>query len=193
MNRNLTELAARNTARAEEIIRRLKLFEVWQEAGAETRLVGSLRMGLFMKHLDIDLHLYTDDLDPAGGFAVMARLAADPAVREVSFRNLADTEERCLEWHAWFEEAGERWQIDMIQILRGSRYDGWFEAMADRVAAALTPAKRETILTLKYLTPEEEKIPGVAYYKAVLQDGVETLEQFRQWCRSHPLEGILEF
>lgn len=193
MNRNLTELAARNTARAEEIIRRLKLFEVWREAGAETRLVGSLRMGLFMKHLDIDLHLYTDDLDPAGGFAVMARLAADPAVREVSFRNLADTEERCLEWHAWFEEAGERWQIDMIQILRGSRYDGWFEAMADRVAAALTPAKRETILTLKYLTPEEEKIPGVAYYKAVLQDGVETLEQFRQWCRSHPLEGILEF
>lgn len=189
----ILRLAARNTGRAREIIGRLRLVERWQAAGAEAHLVGSLRMGLLMKHLDIDLHLYTDRLDPAAGFAVMAELCADPAVREVTFANLADTEERCLEWHCRYETDGESWQIDMIQILRGSRYDGYFETVADRIAALLTPETRETILRLKYLTPDEEKIPGIACYKAVLQDGVRDLEGLRSWLKQHAADGIMEF
>ena len=61
----ILRLAARNTERAREIVDRLRLYERWQAAGAEVRAVGSLRMGLLMKHLDIDLHLYTERLDPA--------------------------------------------------------------------------------------------------------------------------------
>lgn len=189
----ILRLAARNTERAREIVDRLRLVERWQAAGAEVRPVGSLRMGLLMKHLDIDLHLYTDRLDPAAGFAVMAELCIDPAVREVQFINGADTDEQCLEWHCRYESEGELWQIDMIQILRGSRYDGYFEAVADRIAASLTPETRAAILELKYRTPDGEKIPGIAVYKAVLQDGVRSLEELREWLSRHPLDGIVEF
>lgn len=189
----ILRLAARNTERAREIVDRLRLYERWQAAGAEVRAVGSLRMGLLMKHLDIDLHLYTERLDPAVGFAVMAELCADPAVREVQFVNGADTEERCLEWHCRYAREGEEWQIDMIQILRGSRYDGYFEAVADRIAAALTPETRTATLELKYRTPDGEKIPGIAVYKAVLQDGVRTPDELREWLSAHPITGILEF
>lgn len=189
----ILRLAARNTGRAREIVDRLRLVERWQAAGAEVRPVGSLRMGLLMKHLDIDLHLYTDRLDPASGFAVMAELCTDPAVREVQFINGADTDEQCLEWHCRYESEGELWQIDMIQILRGSRYDGYFEAVADRIAASLTPETRAAILELKYRTPDGEKIPGIAVYKAVLQDGVRSFEELREWLSRHPLDGIVEF
>lgn len=189
----ILRLAARNTGRAREIVNWLRLVERWQAAGAEVRPVGSLRMGLLMKHLDIDLHLYTDRLDPAAGFAVMAELCTDPAVREMQFINGADTDEQCLEWHCRYESEGELWQIDMIQILRGSRYDGYFEAMADRIAANLTPETRAAILELKYRTPDGEKIPGIAVYKAVLQDGVRSFEELRKWLSRHPLEGIVEF
>lgn len=189
----ILRLVARNTERAREIVDRLRLVERWQAAGAEVRPVGSLRMGLLMKHLDIDLHLYTDRLDPAAGFAVMAELCTDPAVREMQFINGADTDEQCLEWHCRYESEGELWQIDMIQILRGSRYDGYFEAVADRIAASLTPETRAAILELKYRTPDGEKIPGIAVYKAVLQDGVRSLEELRKWLSCHPLNGIVEF
>lgn len=189
----ILQQAARNSARAEEIVRRLRLYELWSEAGAEVHAVGSMRMGLLMKHLDIDLHLYTDRLDPADGFGVMAKLCADPAIREVRFINCADTGEHCLEWHCQYEPDGERWQIDMIQILRGTRYDGYFEAVADRIAAMLTPETREAVLRLKYEIPDGEKIPGIACYKAVLQDGVRTMAGLREWLAAHPLEGILEF
>ena len=65
--------------------------------------------------------------------------------------------------------------------------------MADRIAASLTPETRAAILELKYRTPDGEKIPGIAVYKAVLQDGVRSLEELRKWLSCHPLNGIVEF
>lgn len=68
------------------------------------------------------------------------------------------TEERCLEWHAWYEDQeGELWQLDMIHIEKGSRYDGYFEEVARRISAALTDETREAILRLKWETLDTEK------------------------------------
>ena len=103
-----------------------------------------------------------------------------------------DTEEACLEWHLHYEDPlNQMWQIDMIHILKGSRYDGYFEQMADRIVAALTDETRHTILQLKYETPESEKIMGIEYYQAVLRDGVKNYAEFETWRRQHPLTGIV--
>lgn len=75
----------------------------------------------------------------------------------------------------------------MIHIVRGSRYDGYFERVADRIAAALTPVTRRAILQLKYDTPDDVKIAGIEYYVAVLRDGVRTYDAFAEWRRTHPL------
>ena len=162
--------------------------------GAEVRQVGSLRSGLLMKHRDIDFHIYSSPLRLEESFAAMAQLAADPAVGLIECRNLLATDEACVEWHATYRDRdGDEWQLDMIHIVRGSRYDGYFERVADRIAAALTPVTRRAILQLKYDTPDDVKIAGIEYYVAVLRDGVRTYDAFAEWRRTHPLTGIVEW
>ena len=167
----IERIARRNRLRAEEVIRDSRLAEIWRSVGAEVRQVGSLRSGLLMKHRDIDFHIYSSPLRMEQSFAARAQLAADPAVGRIECRNL----------------------LDMIHIVRGSRYDGYFERVADRIAATLTPVTRRAILQLKYDTPDDVKIAGIEYYVAVLRDGVRTYDAFAEWRRTHPLTGIVEW
>ena len=62
-------LAERNQAKAWEVIRSTRIIERWEEAGAEINLVGSLKLGLLMKHRDIDFHIYSRNLTAKGSFA----------------------------------------------------------------------------------------------------------------------------
>ena len=57
---NIRDLAERNQKKAHQIIRDLNVVEIWNSIGAEVHLVGSLKMGLLMKHRDIDFHIYSD-------------------------------------------------------------------------------------------------------------------------------------
>ena len=180
--------------RAWDIVRRLRLMEIWADAGAEAHVVGSLAMGLMMTHRDIDLHVYSSPLTVEGSFAVMARLAEDAAVKRIECRNLLDTDEACIEWHAWYDDGQDgEWQIDIIHILKGSRYDGYFERMAERVKAALTGDTRLAVLRLKAETPESKHVMGVEYYQAVLRDGVRTMADFMRWRTEHPVNGVMEW
>lgn len=150
-SQQIAAIAARNTEKARRIIRDTGIIDIWESAGAEINLVGSLRTGLFMKHRDIDFHIYSAVLRPEDDFTALAKLAANPAVKRIEYGNLLATEERCLEWHAWYEDQeGELWQLDMIHIEKGSRYDGYFEEVARRISAALTDETREAILRLKW-------------------------------------------
>lgn len=188
------ELAERNRRKAEEVLRETGIAKAWESIGAEVHLVGSLRMGLLVAHRDIDLHVYTDRLQPEPSFRAMAQAAARGGVKRMVWNDLSDTVEACYEWHLWYEDAtGEEWTLDVIQILRGSRYDGYFERVADRISAVLTPETREAILRLKYETPDGTHIPGIAYYQAVIRDGVRSVEEFLRWHEEHPLEGVVEW
>ena len=192
--KNFIDISAETERRARKVLDDSGIIRIWKGAGAEVRMVGSLAMGLMMKHRDIDLHIYTDRLDPAEDFATMARLAANPAVERVTYTNLAATEEECLEWHAWLrDEQGDEWQADMIHIRRGSRYDGYFERMAERIKAVMAPWQRETILRLKFETPDTEHIAGVEYYMAVIRDGIGTYDEFIRWRTTHQFDGIIDW
>lgn len=192
MQERLIEIAQINQQRAHEIIQELNLIPLWASINVEAHLVGSLRMGLLMKHLDIDLHLYSDPVSLADDFRTIARLAQNHRIKQIEYANLLDTEEACLEWHLHYEDPlNQMWQIDMIHILKGSRYDGYFEQMADRIVTALIDETRHTILQLKYETPESEKIMGIEYYQAVLRDGVKNYAEFETWRRQHPITGIV--
>ena len=182
---HLLELAKRNQERAWEVIRQTDIINIWKSVGAEINLVGSLNMGLLMKHKDIDFHIYTSPFRISDSFQAMARL---------EYGNSLDTEEQCVEWHAWFQDPdNELWQIDMIHIVKGSRYDGYFEKMAERITAVLTDETRQAILKLKYETPDTVKIMGVEYYQAVIQDGVRTYAELEDWKKQHPVTGVIEW
>ena len=191
---NILELAKRNQQKAWEIIEDTRIVRIWEGIGAKVNLVGSLRTGLVMKHRDIDFHIYTSPLDLSASFRAMAELAENTSVKKIEYTNLLHTAEACIEWHAWYQDMeGELWQMDMIHIQEGSRYDGYFERVAERISAVLTDEMRLAILKLKYETPDTEKIMGVEYYQAVIQDGVRSYPEFEEWRRLHPAVGVVEW
>ena len=190
---DILELAKRNQQKAWEIIEDTRIVRIWEGIGAKVNLVGSLRTGLLMKHRDIDFHIYTSPLDLSASFRAMAELAENTSVKKIEYTNLLHTE-ACIEWHAWYQDMeGELWQMDMIHIQEGSRYDGYFERVAERISAVLTDEMRLAILKLKYETPDTEKIMGVEYYQAVIQDGVRSYPEFEEWRRLHPAVGVVEW
>ena len=191
---NILELAKRNQQKAWEIIEDTRIVRIWEGIGAKVNLVGSLRTGLLMKHRDIDFHIYTSPLDLSASFRAMAELAENTSVKKIEYTNLLHTAEACIEGHAWYQDMeGELWQMDMIHIQEGSRYDGYFERVAERISAVLTDEMRLAILKLKYETPDTEKIMGVEYYQAVIQDGVRSYPEFEEWRRLHPAVGVVEW
>ena len=194
MKSEIEKLAARNQEKAWNVIRSSGVLPAWESIGAEVHLVGSLKTGLLMKHRDIDFHIYTETLDLEASFRAAGLIAANPGVARMEFANRINTEEECMEWHAWYSaEDGEIWQIDMIHIRKGSFYDGYFERFAERLSAVLTPETRAAILALKYETPDSETIPGIACYQAVVRDGVRTFAEFSEWRKTHPLRGICDW
>ena len=191
---NILELAKRNQQKAWEIIEDTRIVRIWEGIGAKVNLVGSLRTGLLMKYRDIDFHIYTSPLDLSASFRAMAELAENTSVKKIEYTNLLHTAEACIEWHAWYQDMeGELWQMDMIHIQEGSRYDGYFERVAERISAVLTDEMRLAILKLKYETPDTEKIMGVEYYQAVIQDGVRSYPEFEEWRRLHPVVSVVEW
>ena len=191
---DILELAKRNQQKAWEIIEDTRIVRIWEGIGAKVNLVGSLRTRLLMKHRDIDFHIYTSPLDLSASFRAIAELAENTSVKKIEYTNLLHTAEACIEWHAWYQDMeGELWQMDMIHIQEGSRYDGYFERVAERISAVLTDEMRLAILKLKYETPDTEKIMGVEYYQAVIQDGVRSYPEFEEWRRLHPAVGVVEW
>ncbi|MBK5721547.1 phosphoglycerate mutase family protein, partial [Dysgonomonas sp. Marseille-P4677] len=82
---------------------------------------------------------------------------------------------------------------DMIHILRGSRYDGYFEKVAERIMAVLTPETKETILKLKYQTPDTLKIMGIEYYQAVIEYKIRSYDEFIEWRNRQNNDRIIEW
>lgn len=191
---NIIEIAQRNQQKAREIIKSTNIISIWESVGAKINLVGSLPTGLLMKHKDIDFHIYSSPLLLTDSFRAMAALAENSSIKKIECTNLLHTVEACVEWHAWYQdEDNELWQMDMIHIQGGSRYDGYFEKVAERISQVMTDEMRETILRLKYETPEEEKIIGVEYYRAVIEGGVRSYAELVEWRRRHPVTGVVEW
>lgn len=194
MKPTFLEEAAHNQICAYDIIAETDVIKIWQSVGAEPNLVGSLAMGLLMNHLDIDFHIYSSPLLVEYSFMAMGKLAKNPRIKKIECQNLLNTKEECIEWHAQYEDEQQRlWQIDMIHIVKGSFYDGYFERMAERIKSTLTEETRQTILKLKYLTPESEHAKGIEYYQAVLRDGITDYNDFAQWRKKNPISGIVEW
>lgn len=194
MEKTFRQIAQENQRKAWEIIRDTHVIDIWQSAGAEIHLVGSLRTGLLMTHRDIDFHIYSDNITTASSFAAMAALAECRRIRKIECSNLLHTDEQCIEWHAWYEdENNELWQIDMIHMPHGSAYEGYFERVAERIEAVLTDETRDTILRLKHETPQSVKIMGIEYYQAVIADGVRTYGELEEWRIKHPVTGIVSW
>ncbi|MDX6226906.1 MAG: hypothetical protein QOI76_296 [Frankiales bacterium] len=169
---------------ADEVERDLGLAEALAEAGEPVR-VGSSALGL-MVWRDLDVTVVCPSLSATQVAGLGARLAAHPRVREVTFRNDAGP------WNIdpaypdglylglrYRDAGGEDWKVDV-----------WFVDEPDRqpdlehrrtLPPRLTDAVRLAILRVKDAVWD---LPGYAsfdVYTAVLDDGVQTAEEFLAW------------
>lgn len=181
----INKLSRANQEKARKVLEKSGIGEIWRAAGCRINIVGSLRMGLLASHRDIDLHVYSKDITESSSFAIVSQIARNPDVTEIKCINGLHTDEHCMAWHFLYKYAGEIWQIDVIHIEDGSRYDGYFERMADRIAEVMTEEQRETILRLKFETPAGCDYHGVEYYEAVIADGVSSLSGLEAWVDGH--------
>ena len=189
---NILEISENNTKKAFDIIKELDIENAFKSIGARVNLVGSLKMGLLVKNKDIDFHVYTKELNIEKSFNAVSEIASNNKIYNITYNNLINTDEHCIEWHLFYKDE-EIWQIDIIHILENSYYDGYFEKTADDIISMLTEEKRNTILKLKYETPDDMKIMGIEYYKSVLKYDIKTFDEFIKWRNINSVDGIIEF
>ncbi len=191
--RELTEFSEHLRQSAYKILEDCRIIPLWESIGAEVHIVGSLKTGL-MIHKDIDMHIYSDKLSVPDSFAVISKSAQCPAVKDIRYKNLIDTEEECLEWHVLYEDDNKDvWKFDMIHIRKGSKYDGAVERVTEAIRKKLTPDLRQTILQIKYDMPKDAIIPGIEVYQAVFTGRVRNYEELLQWRKTNPLTNSLHW
>lgn len=191
---DILELAELNRQAAWNVLENTGVIPAWESIGGSVYVVGSVSTGLIMKNKDIDLHIYTEKVSVTESFSVMQALAERLPLKEVQYRNLIDTEEECIEWHALYEDRqSNRWKFDMIHIRKGSKYDGVVENVTRAIREKLTPDLRTTILQIKYDMPAGVYIPGIEIYHAVFTGGVRTYEELCRWRETHPLTDSLSW
>lgn len=191
----IIEISNNNQKKAFSIIKELDIENAFKSIGARINLVGSLKMGLLMKNRDIDFHVYTSELNIEKSFSAISKIASNKKIEKITYSNLIDTDENCIEWHLFYKDNNDNevWQIDIIHILECSYYDGYFEKTADDIINMLTEEKRNIILKLKYETPDNIKIMGIEYYKAVLKHNITNYKDFIKWRDKQLFNGVIEF
>nr|WP_319394567.1 phosphoglycerate mutase family protein [uncultured Desulfobacter sp.] len=190
--KQIFEMAESMQKVAWQVIHDTNIIEIWASIGATINLVGSLKMGLLINNRDIDFHVYTTPFNLSDSFSAMARLAKNKGIKTISYSNLLEAGDKCIEWHAFYEDKyGHTWQIDIIHILNESVYAGHFEKVAERISGVMTPEIRANILRIKNSIPIEKKVMGIQIYKAVIEHGIQDIDSFWAWQEQNPDDGII--
>ncbi len=189
---SVENISKENLEKAFEIIAELKIKEIWEKLDSTCNLVGSVSSGLLMSRLDIDFHVYSDEFSIEKSFNAVAQISRNPKIKEVTYRNLLDVEDMCLEWHLSYQETpGRIWTIDIMHIKNESAYVGVIERVTGKIKAALTGKTKQTILEIKWeCNRQKEQARGIDIYQAVIGEGIETFEDFKNWNRTRKKEAI---
>lgn len=189
---DLVSISKKNIEKAFEIIAGLKIREIWESVGSVCYLVGSVRTGLLMDKLDIDFHVYSDDFSIGKSFDAISQISQNPKIKEVTYQNLLDAEDMCLEWHLWYKETpGSVWTIDIMHIKNESAYAGVIERVTEKIKAAVTESQKQRILEIKSeCYRRKEEYLGIDLYQAVMAEGIETFEEFKMWKQNKKDTGI---
>lgn len=192
---DLVKTSERNMEKAYEIIKELKIEDIWEKHKSKANLVGSIKTRLIMDHLDIDFHIYSETFCISDSFAAIGEIAESPRIVDVQYSNLLMIEDKCLEWHmSYRDEEGNNWKIDVIHIKNDSKYVGKFERVAEKLNEVMTEEIRKRILVIKHDAYEKgEKVIGIEVYESVIEDNVKNYKEYEKWKKKHKTEGIIEW
>jgi hypothetical protein len=186
---DLIEAQRRLQVEADAVVRDLELEELLEPIGQPIR-VGSSAMGLMVRR-DIDITVVCPRLDAqalAAFAGVGARLMQQPAVESVRFRNDTGT------WNrepAKYPDGlylnlsvrgrdGTMWTLDIWLVDQPERQPDL--AHLKTLLPRITKDHRRAILAIKHvLSGRPDSGPSALVYEAVVDNDVETIEQFDAW------------
>lgn len=178
---------------AERILRELALIERWQRFGRPV-LVGAVAYDLVVSP-DIDMEVYCPDLRIEHGFEVMGVCALHPQVAGARFINALALRDKALYWQLRYrDESDVEWKIDMWSA--PSDYGlPRSESLVRPMRQVLTPELRAVILELKEARASDKTLecPSIDLYRAVLDDGVRTIDALKSWLGCHKIGELTDW
>jgi len=180
---------ARRQETARQIMEALSPFERWRPFGLPL-LCGAASYGLLVAP-DIDIEVF-GEMDAAAGFSIVAAwAAADTAVRRVLFINAVGEQDAGLGWDVQYTCQGQVWHIQMWLLppeYSGPRSSDLTPAMSE----ALDASSRCAILRIKeHLVGQRRPYRSVDVYRAVLDHGISSAEEYQRWAVTHSTEGLI--
>ncbi|MBI2798426.1 hypothetical protein HYX70_04000 [Candidatus Saccharibacteria bacterium] len=158
---------------------------------------GSFAYGLMVKP-DIDFHIYSSFPDIRKVSEVSQKLLETPELVRILVSNKQDYLEPetghpkgiYLGFRIFYK--GQAWNFDVWVVKPENKVDsemfefGWHKK--------LTKEQRDSILLLKYNLKDQGRYPGLDegmyasadIYRAVMKDGVRTIEELDEWRKTHP-------
>jgi hypothetical protein len=187
---HVTERANKKRASAWNILSDLRLVAKWERYGRPV-IVGALAYDLLVNP-DIDMEIYCPDLRIEHGFRVLGECALNANVTKAHFSNELSSRDEALYWQLHYRcGEAEEWKIDMWSAGTDYRLPRG-ENLVEPMKMAITPETRRVILELKEqrLADPTLRCASVDLYRAVLDDGVRTTADLRDWLGTHET-GVL--
>jgi hypothetical protein len=189
MNTPLTRATNRLRV-AQHILTELELMQRWSAFGSPV-LVGAVAYGLVVAP-DIDLEIFCDKPRIEDGFEVLRACALHPHVHKAHFSNQLHGPDMGLYWQLRYrDEERQEWKVDMWS-LQHDHPGPTSAALVEPLRRALTAETRQAILELKeqVLLDPLLQCPSIHIYRAVLDDGIRSVEQFKAWLEHHQTDGL---
>ncbi|MFF0201832.1 hypothetical protein [Streptomyces sp. NPDC005017] len=190
---NGTSPLQRQDARQEQarsVMNALQPLQLWEQFGVP-KLCGAMSYGLLVAP-DIDIEIY-GSLRVDTGFSLVSEWAQDPAVDRVLFLNAVNEPDAGLGWEVRYRVGGVPWTVQMW--LLPADYDGPRSAdLVEPMRAALSSQTCSAILRIKEsLVASGTEYRSIDVYRAVLDDGINDVEEYDRWCRSYSSTGLLNW
>jgi len=184
--------AAHRLWAARDVLARLPVMERWAEFGTPI-LVGAVAYGLVVAP-DIDIEVYCDEPRIEDGFTILRDCALNPRVKKARFANELEGPDQGLYWQLRYLYAdGQLWKIDMWS-LRRDHPGPVARDLIEPMRQALTDERRQAILEIKeQVVARGLGYPSIQVYRAVIEAGARSIDEFEEWYRRDPVEGLTDW
>jgi len=177
-------ISKNNLLTAKKIIKDLKILEILNENDCIANLIGSTATDLLMYNLDIDFHIYPNIFCIENIYKIIGKLSENVNVLETNCKHIdLNSEFKTLDWHLHYKDSEDNiWKIDLIFLKPDSPYKDKAENIVKKINSIKTFEQKNDILRLKH----ELKVNGIEYkgieiYKAVFENNIKTIDEFKIW------------
>ncbi|MBS4220285.1 hypothetical protein KHA96_18445 [Bacillus sp. FJAT-49711] len=185
MSNDIEDLNLMITREANEILYTLGLFNILKKYG-NPHISGSYLLKM-MTWRDLDIYLESDRMNDELFFELGKEISINLKPAKMSFRNelIGRTPHlpKGLYWGVYTTFFGQQWKIDIWAI--SSREFQKKLSEFEKLYSQIDSIKRKRILDLKSQLHSHHKYRKVFFsvdiYEAVVQDNIQTINQFKEW------------